>query len=108
MSVERQPVKLSGKKEGRGNEAYFLVEDGKTRMDDSKIKLDEGLAVRRDDGFDGIQNLDISSVVGRLDVRELLEIDVGGDLAERATLGRVLSSRLVVGAKRQYFGVVLS
>lgn len=61
---------------------YLLVEDRETRVNNAEVKLDKFFTVRIHNSLDGIKNFNVSRIVGRFGVRELLEVDVMGNLAE--------------------------
>lgn len=80
---------------------YLLVENWKTRMNDTKVELDEFFTMWVHDSLNSVQNLDVSSIIGRFGVRKLLEIDIVSNLAKGASLSRVFCPCLIIRSEGQ-------
>lgn len=77
-------------------------------MYNAEVKLDQFFAMRTHDSLDSIKNFNISSIIGRFSVRELLEVHVVSNLAKGATLGRVFCPCLIVRTESQDLWVMFS
>jgi hypothetical protein len=101
LEMEKVSPNRAAEKRGMRGEDQLFVQDGKRRMDDSEVQVDQALAVGPHDLLDGIQLLQFLRTNLRPTVRDQGKMSVAGDAATAGPIGEMRLLFLIDGSEGQ-------